>query len=196
MNALETNMALDRFIIEDFSLCRLRVDLRPRIKEFDDIRASTLRRGDIGHEGENVAGLDGTESRALKINHVRTPKLRQAINTDHETNEEFESGGFPLGNEDSSVPENECDDEEYHRLRKREEGIAPNSSAVRLTERFLQALAVQSKAVFFPGEGSDGTNGSSGFTSQLSGVFMGYFVSLILQYDDSLHGVVSGFAFS
>jgi hypothetical protein len=113
------------------------------------------------------------------------------INTHHETNEELEGASLPLGHEDSSIPKNECDDEENERLRERVECIAPDGSAVRPSERFLQALAVQSKTVIFPSKGSDGTDRSSSFTGQLSRVFMGLFVGLILEHDNSLHEVVS-----
>jgi len=112
-------------------------------------------------------------------------------NTHDKTNEELEKASLPLGHEDSSIPENECDDKENHRLREREECAAPDSTAVRPSERFLQTLAVQSKTVIFPSKGSDSTNRSSGFTGQVGGAFMGLFVSLILEHDNSLHGVVS-----
>ena len=113
------------------------------------------------------------------------------IHTHHETNEELESASLSLGYKDSSIPKNERDDEENEGLRKRVECTAPDSSAVRPLERFLQTLAVQSKTVIFPGKRSDGTNRPSGLTGQMGGVFMGLFVSLILEHDNSLHEVVS-----
>ena len=61
------------------------------------------------------------------------------------------------------------------------------SSAVRLLERFLQILAVQSKTFIFPGESSSGTDRSSGFTGQLGG----FFVSLILEHNNLLHEAVN-----
>jgi hypothetical protein len=89
------------------------------------------------------------------------------MNTHHETNEELKGGSLPFGHEDSSIPKNECDDEENERLRESVKCIAPDSSAVRPSERFLQTLAVQSKTVIFPSKGSDGTNRSSSFTGQV-----------------------------
>ena len=113
------------------------------------------------------------------------------INTHHETNEEVESASLPPGHKDSSIPENECNDKENERLREREQCTAPDSSPVRPSERFLQTLAVQSKTVIFPRKRSDGTNRSSSFTGQVGGVFMGLFVGLILEHDNSLHELVS-----
>jgi len=112
-------------------------------------------------------------------------------NTHDESNEELEGASLPLGHEDSTIPENERDDEENERLREREECAAPDSSAIRPLERFLQTLAVQSKTVIFPSKRSDGTNRPSGFTGQVGGVFMGLFVSLILEHDNSLYEVMS-----
>ena len=76
-------------------------------------------------------------------------------------------------------------------MAERVECTAPDSSAVRPSERTLQTLAVQSKTVIFPRKRSDGTNRSSGFTGQVGGVCMGLFISLILEHDNSLHEVVS-----
>jgi hypothetical protein len=41
-------------------------------------------------------------------------------NTHDKTNEELEGASLPLGYEDSSIPKNECDDEENERLREKE----------------------------------------------------------------------------
>ena len=118
-------------------------------------------------------------------------KLIRPINTHHETNKELESASLPLGHKDSSIPKNECDDEKGERVAERVECTAPDSSAVRPSERTLQTLAVQSKTVIFPRKRSDGTNRSSSFTGQIGGAFMGLFVGLILEHDNSLHEVVS-----
>jgi hypothetical protein len=44
---------------------RLRVDVGDGIKQLDDIGACTLRRGHVGHEGEDISGLNGTKCGGL-----------------------------------------------------------------------------------------------------------------------------------
>lgn len=103
--------------------------------------------------------------------------------TYHETNEELESGSLELRDESSTVPEDESNDEEDQRLGEGEEAIAPDGSAVRLPEGFLQALAVKLQAVFLASEGGDGTDGASSLASELSRGFVFLFVRLILEHD-------------
>lgn len=63
MNILEPDATSD--VLRDLALCRLGVNLRGRVQKRDDVGGGSLRGGDVGDEGEHVAGLDGGECRTL-----------------------------------------------------------------------------------------------------------------------------------
>lgn len=75
MHILETDTALD--ILRNIALSRFSVDLGSGVEKIDDITSSTLGRGDIGDEGENISGLDGTKGSTL--NDGNTIKQKQKV---------------------------------------------------------------------------------------------------------------------
>lgn len=64
VDVLEADLAARRGRLA--ALGALGVDLGHAVQAADDGRASTLRGRDVRHEGEHVAGLDGTEGRGLQ----------------------------------------------------------------------------------------------------------------------------------
>jgi hypothetical protein len=104
----------------------------------------------------------------------------------HESDVEIESGSLETGYKDSSIPENKSNNPKRLSLRESEQKIRPKGRPVRFIERFLQAFAIQSKAVPFSSQGSDGTDGTRCFAGQLCGFCMCLLVGLILQNDDLL----------
>lgn len=172
VDVLEPNATLDG--LRDDTLSRLGVDGRGRIQKVHDIRRSTPSRRHVGHEGEHVAGLDGTEDRAL------------------EGDEELEGGEFEGGHQARSVPEDECDDEERHGLRASVDQVTPQCCPVRLLQGGFETLAVQAQAVRLASKRCNGADGSSGLASELSGRLVGLLVLLILENDDMLPELVSG----
>lgn len=66
-----------------------------------------------------------------------------------------------------------------------EEAIGPNSSAVRVLQGKLERAAIGCCAVFFAGQGGDGTDGTSGFTRDIGCLSMGGLVGLIFQDDNT-----------
>ena len=172
MDVLEPNATLDS--LRDNTLSRLRVDGRGRIQKVHDIGRGTPRRRHVGHEGEHVAGLDGTEDRAL------------------EGDEELEGGEFEGGHQARSVPEHQCDDEERHGLRASVDQVTPQRCPVGLLQGGFETLAVQAQAVRLPSKRCDGANRSSSLAGELSGRLVGLLVLLILEDNDMLSKLVSG----
>ena len=104
----------------------------------------------------------------------------------HESDEELHCGSFKSWHKFSSIPENKGDNSKRLSLWKSIQKICPNGALVRLLKRLIQAFAVQSKAVIFSSQWSDGTDRTSCFTSQLCGFCMGLFVNLIFQNYNTL----------
>lgn len=107
--------------------------------------------------------------------------------TYHEGDEEVEGGDFETGHQSGTIPEDESDNVESHRLRQSEDSIAPHSGPIRATKRLFQRLAVESAAILLTGEGGNSTDRTGGFASKLSGFFVGLLVLLILEDNDALH---------
>lgn len=164
VDVLEADAALD--VLRDLALGGLGVDGRDGVDEVDDISSRALGRRHVGNEGEDVAGLDGTEDGGL------------------EGDEEVEGVELLVRDETRTVPEDEGDDEERHGLGQREQQVAPERRPARLAEGTVEALAVQPEAIILTGEGGDGANGSSGFAGKLRGLFVGFLVLLILEDDN------------
>ena len=59
MDALEVDATLNS--LRNITIGGLGVDLRGRVEETDDVGGSTLGGGNLGDEGEDIAGLDGRE---------------------------------------------------------------------------------------------------------------------------------------
>lgn len=166
MHILELDVSL--YVLRHIALLRLGVDLGDRLEQVRDLRRRSLSGRDIGHEGEDVAGLDSTEDGG------------------HEADEEVEGAELLEGDEARAVPESEGDDEEGEALGERIKAIGPDGVAVGLAKGLLEGLAVDSQAVVLAGQRGDGTDSSRSLASQLSGVFVGLLVLLILQDDDTL----------
>lgn len=166
MHMLKLNMPLH--ILRHVPLRRLRVDIGQRLEQMRDMRRRALRGRDVGHEREDVAGLNRTEDGG------------------HEADEEVEGGELEEGDEAGAVPEDEGDDEEGEALREGVEPVGPDGCPVRFTERLLEGLAVDGEAVFFTGERGDSADGGGGFAGELGRVFVRLLVLLVLEDDDTL----------
>lgn len=175
------------------AFCRLGVDFRNRINEVDDFGGGSSGGRDIGDEGEDVACLEGGESCALRkekaINNPTTVVDTKG-NTHHEGDEEPESRNLLERYQPRPIPEHQRNNIEHHTLRQRIDDITIQSCPVRVLEWFLEGSTVDVATVGFTSERGDGTDGSSGFASNLSGFLVCFLVLLIFEDNDALEGML------
>lgn len=65
MDIFEADMTMSFVRVNGLALLGFGIDFRNGIDQLDDIRTGTPGGRDVGHEGENVSGLDGTKGCAL-----------------------------------------------------------------------------------------------------------------------------------
>jgi hypothetical protein len=75
--------------------------------------------------------------------------------TNHQADEELESGCFLTGNEVGSPPKDQSKDEEDLRLSEGKEQITPDGGLVRLAKGSFQTLTVKPQTIAFSGKGGN-----------------------------------------
>ncbi|SGY44352.1 BQ5605_C001g00146 [Microbotryum silenes-dioicae] len=144
----------------------LGVDLGARVHQVNSIGGGTSGLGHVGDIVEDIASLNGTKH-----------------NRDH-GDEEGARRQFAVDELVRTVPENQADDEEGERLRDRIPHVGPKRGAVRDMHRLVEVLGVDTAAVRFPGQGSNGSDRTRCLAGHLGGLFVALLVFDVLEHND------------